>query len=619
MANKSEATLLIKIKQVGSKTFKAVQTGLKGVGKAAAVAKGSIQLFAAGLTALGGVALKTVADFGEFQGVKKSFTALANSQGQNAKQMLAQMKELSAGTISNAELMKQANNAMLLGLPVDRLGDMMAIARSSAQATGQSMQQMFGDLVTGMGRGSKLVLDNLGITFKLTDAYDEYAKSIGKAVEKLSEQEKKQAFINKALSVGMENAKKSGATNMTMAESLQVVTAGLKNMSVFIGQAAAPAVQFFTEQIGQFFKDADNAANQSVLQDFFKNTAKVVTVVKSVFVTFGQLVGNEIATVSSAAANLFKMNFKKAMDSVVLGGELRQQIVVDNFKKTGEELEKLDNMYAQRNLENAVTHEQTKFAAMQAIKEEQKAALTAEQEAKLEAEILEQERELEMLNETELRKQQMKLEYMRQDIANFQGHEKEKELMRKKLAVAEAAFEQAKTKFQEDENKKREQNQRSTLMTIASMSRSNNKALAAIGKAAAITQIAIETPVAIAKALSAFPPPFNFVAAGAVGAAMAVQAAQVAGVQLAEGGIVQATNGGVPAIIGEGGRDEAVIPLPDDYNPDDGGGLGGNTIVFNGPILGDQAQARQFAIMIDEELYNLRKSNESIAFDEGLV
>jgi len=74
------------------------------------------------------------------------------------------------------------------------------------------------------------------------------------------------------------------------------------------------------------------------------------------------------------------------------------------------------------------------------------------------------------------------------------------------------------------------QNRKDTLATISTLSSSSNKELAAIGKAAGITQIAIDTPVAISKAMAAFPPPFNFVAAGLVATAMAAQAARIAGV-----------------------------------------------------------------------------------------
>jgi len=68
--------------------------------------------------------------------------------------------------------------------------------------------------------------------------------------------------------------------------------------------------------------------------------------------------------------------------------------------------------------------------------------------------------------------------------------------------------------------------------------------LAVIGKAAGLTQIAIDTPVAIGKALAAFPPPFNFAAAAAVGAAMAAQAARLTGIGgFANGGVVGGFNG----------------------------------------------------------------------------
>lgn len=154
--------------------------------------------------------------------------------------------------------------------------------------------------------------------------------------------------------------------------------------------------------------------------------------------------------------------------------------------------------------------------------------------------------------------------------------------------------------------------------TIASMSTANNKTLAGIGKAAALIQIAIDTPVAIGKALAAFPPPFNYAAAAAVGAAMAFQAARVSGIALAEGGIVQATPGGIQATIGEGGRDEAVIPLDEDGRSS---ALGGTyiTINVNGGLLGDQASARELAMALDLEIYKLRKNNESRAFDTGLL
>jgi hypothetical protein len=159
--------------------------------------------------------------------------------------------------------------------------------------------------------------------------------------------------------------------------------------------------------------------------------------------------------------------------------------------------------------------------------------------------------------------------------------------------------------------------QKDTFSTIATLSSSNNSTLANIGKAAGITQIAIDTPVAISKALAAFPPPFSFIAAGLVATAMAAQAARIAGVKLADGGIVRATPGGVNAVIGEGGQDEAVIPLGSDQAQSR---LGGQqvTINFNGPLLGNEGQAMEFARAIDRSLLKLRQTNQSVAFETDL-
>ena len=98
--------------------------------------------------------------------------------------------------------------------------------------------------------------------------------------------------------------------------------------------------------------------------------------------------------------------------------------------------------------------------------------------------------------------------------------------------------EAARTAFEDKQAKERVQNQSDTFNKIATLSDSNNRTLAVIGKAAAITQIAIDGPQAVTKALAAFPPPFNFAAAALVGTAVAAQAAKVAGVAFESGGIV---------------------------------------------------------------------------------
>lgn len=203
------------------------------------------------------------------------------------------------------------------------------------------------------------------------------------------------------------------------------------------------------------------------------------------------------------------------------------------------------------------------------------------------------------------------------EVAHFGALAKAEQDYIKKAALLRQQDNAQKLLNEDTYNKAKLQAQKDTFATIATLSQSNNTTLATIGKAAAITQIAIDTPVAISKTLAAFPAPYNFIAAGLVGVAMAAQAAKIAGVQLAEGGIVRASPGGTLATIGEGGRDEAVIPLEDGQIPGVGGG--GNTIVFNGPILANEDQAMAFAKVIDRALLKLRQSNQSVAFETDIT
>jgi hypothetical protein len=129
---------------------------------------------------------------------------------------------------------------------------------------------------------------------------------------------------------------------------------------------------------------------------------------------------------------------------------------------------------------------------------------------------------------------------------------------------AEQAANDAELEGAKRRNAERAQNFQSTLSFIASLAQEKNRTLAAIGKAAAVSTATIDTFAAGSKALASAPPPFNFALMGAVIAAGMANVARIVGVKLARGGVVEATQGGTQAIIGEGGSAEAVLPLEGD-------------------------------------------------------
>ena len=85
------------------------------------------------------------------------------------------------------------------------------------------------------------------------------------------------------------------------------------------------------------------------------------------------------------------------------------------------------------------------------------------------------------------------------------------------------------------------QNVNDALKQISSLTSSTNKELFAIGKAAAITTATIDGILAVQKTLANTPYPLNFILAGLVGTAAAVNVAKIASTQppkFADGGIV---------------------------------------------------------------------------------
>lgn len=200
--------------------------------------------------------------------------------------------------------------------------------------------------------------------------------------------------------------------------------------------------------------------------------------------------------------------------------------------------------------------------------------------------------------------------------------QKRKELARRAaIDKKKKEAEEKKKKKEEKERLKREQKLREekekliedSLGRIASMSTAQNKVLAAIGKAAAIRGAIIDTHRAAAKALTATIPPWNFALMAGVIAQGMLQVAKIRATRLAEGGIVLPRAGGVPTILGEAGRPEAVIPLE---SPEAGEMLREEVHIHihAGTIIADDMSIKEFAEKIDEKLFELRHNKETVAF-----
>lgn len=195
--------------------------------------------------------------------VRQRFDGLAAAAGTTGQALLDALRVASGGEISDLNLQLAANRAQLLGVAdsAQEFATLMSIARDRAQQMGISTSQAFNDLVTGLGRGSALILDNLGITVSVTEANEAYAASIGKTVSQLSEEEKKIALINAVLVQGQASLTATGGAIDSDAAAFQRLGAQGENAANQIGLAISnvivPGVKLLGDalaQVGQGFE-----------------------------------------------------------------------------------------------------------------------------------------------------------------------------------------------------------------------------------------------------------------------------------------------------------------------------------------------------------------------------
>ena len=131
---------------------------------------GMLQVFGGNLMTKGaGMAVSFVSEMGEMvkqgielarqgEGIRIAFERLGRGD------ILDGLREATHGTVTDLELMKAAVKFNDFKLPLDELGTMLAFAQQKAKDTGQSVDYMVDSIVTGLGRKSVMILDNLGLS-----------------------------------------------------------------------------------------------------------------------------------------------------------------------------------------------------------------------------------------------------------------------------------------------------------------------------------------------------------------------------------------------------------------------------------------------------------------------
>ncbi len=227
---------------------------------------GTIQKLGQAIAAAGIVKLAT--ELGQLGGaslrLNDSLDALTENQ---ADEYIAAVGEASLGTISRMDAMGASSRALTLGVvdSADEMGQLTEAAIVLGRALGVDATKAMDDLVTGLGRGSRMILDNLGIMLEQTEIQTEVNRLMSENGSLTEAAAEKQAMFNLVMAQANALLAAQGGLHLDAMGSQERLAASVDNLKVSFGEMLAEAA---VEPLDWAAEQVESAAQaNTTLQD----------------------------------------------------------------------------------------------------------------------------------------------------------------------------------------------------------------------------------------------------------------------------------------------------------------------------------------------------------------
>lgn len=158
---------------------------------------------------------------------------------------LDKLRTQTRGLVTDVELMQQTVKGANLGIPFKDMGVLLEFAKRRADETGESIENLIGSIIEGVGRKSTRRLDNLGIS---ADRLKE--KVGGISLEMASVADVSRAMVD----IANEELAKMGPPAETATDSIDRLSVAWANLKAEIGQDIAPAVTTGVSGLEEFWR-----------------------------------------------------------------------------------------------------------------------------------------------------------------------------------------------------------------------------------------------------------------------------------------------------------------------------------------------------------------------------
>lgn len=249
--------------------------------------------------------------------IRQAFVKLAHDAGQVPEKLLAAGRIGVRGLVTDYDLMKSANQAMLFGLQMNEkeFGTLTRAAQTLGRAMGQDATKSLNDLIVALGRTSPRILDNLGIIVKVGEANNKYADSIGKTVKQLTAEERQNAFYVESMRKIEEKIKSIGEVHLTLRDRLTQVGVSAKNFTdaLAVAVSISPVLNAGFDNIAKAVMNAFGVNQVQTVQKLMSFIDRLAIAV----VQAGQVITTGFIAILALISPMIQENFK-AVETLTL-------------------------------------------------------------------------------------------------------------------------------------------------------------------------------------------------------------------------------------------------------------------------------------------------------------
>lgn len=184
---------------------------------------------------------------------------MSGSLGTSIRQVASDMQELTGYAVSYEQALRTATQGATYKFQADQIEKMALVARRASIALGVDMNDALNRVMRGTSKLEIELLDELGVTVRLTQAYNDYAKSVGKTANDLTDYERQTAYLNAVVD---QSTKRMGMLDkqiVGVSTGWEKLGAAASNASRTLSQSLANALEPLAKSLADILSQLDSA------------------------------------------------------------------------------------------------------------------------------------------------------------------------------------------------------------------------------------------------------------------------------------------------------------------------------------------------------------------------